>query len=893
MSESIENAIAIIGMSCKLPVGETPEQFWQALVNGVEAVNFLSDQQLLDNGVPVEYLTAPNYVKAAVELPARQFFDASFFGISPLEANLMDPQQRLLLECSYHALEHGGYAPEQNSLETGVFVGADPSSYFVQNILSNPQMMVNADQMQLIYTNSSMATQIAYRLNLKGPSLDVNTACSTSLVAVHLACRSLLLYECDMALAGGASVQAAEPSGYQYRLDGILSPDGHCRAFDASAAGTVPGQGVVLVLLKRYEDALRDGDSIYALIRGSAINNDGANKVGYTAPSVDGQIMVMKRALAMAELLPEQISYVECHGTGTSLGDPIELTALSEVYGGKLDNCPGECYLGSLKTNLGHLNSAAGVAGLLKAALALHHQKLPPSLNFTQLTPKVDLGSSRLIVNPLLREWGDGVEPLRAAVSSFGIGGTNAHAVLEEYVPFQTQILSNQPTLLTLSAKTPEALDQKRRDFAAFLKTCPDNTFVNACYTANVGRSCYKYRYASVSANPQSCISQLVETNERSRPVSAPLGVVFVLHNGGVSLIKLGSVLYINLPYFRQIVDMVAGKSNRDLAVELLSGEIPTDGVQRQMLVFTVLYALVALWMHWGVRPTLMIGDEIGELVAACHAGVLDFGAVECLVRLRIQHSDDWARDSFISAFDKVLWAPPKLPYISSLTGINVETEIIKQKEYWLEPRQQSVFLTAVCEAADKPELCLLIFSETSSWNSMFTSEQQKRCFHSILSSDHDGLTQTVSAAAKLWENGIELDWRAFYEGSQQRIAIPTYPFQSQRYWLDILPNSVKEPLSTTVSCSRPLVSSLPTISQSYVPPCTEVEREIAAIWSQLLGVEQVGMTDDFFDLGGHSLLATQINARIYTAFGIQLTLDDLFDKPTIKGTVELLMQRQ
>ncbi|MCD6025800.1 MAG: putative polyketide synthase [Solimicrobium sp.] len=908
MNEPIENAIAIIGMSCKLPRAETPEQFWQALANGVEAVTFFSDDELLARGISAKQLADPNYVKAAVQLPGRKLFDASFFGISPREASFMDPQQRLLLEGAYRALEHGGYAPEQNQLETGVFVGADPSSYFLQNILPNSQVISSTDQLQLIYTNSSIATQISYHLNLKGPSLEVHTACSTSLVAIHLACRSLLMYECDMALAGGASVQAAEPAGYVYRPDSILSPDGHCRAFDESAAGTVPGQGVALVLLKRYEDAVKDGDTIYSLIRGSAINNDGASKVGYTAPGVDGQIAVLKRALAMAALRPEQISYIECHGTGTSLGDPIELTALAEVYGQQ----PGAhtpCYLGSLKTNFGHLNSAAGVAGLIKTVLALRHRQIPPSLNFTRLTTKINLNASRLAINTTLRNWDCEAEPLRAAVSSFGIGGTNAHLLLEEFkmartaIKVPTKVVPTVPLqqarLLTLSAKTPVALEQKRRDFAEFLQSCSEHEFDDACYTANIGRSAFMYRYAFVAGDRKASLQQLLSPIDMPTMVMSNPGVVFVLNGTGESLFDLGRSSYQTLPYFRQTLTDEAGGT----LVAILLGNILMNTEDRQVLAFAILYSLASCWIYWGVRPVLMVGDEIGEYAAACLSGVLGFDHAVRLIRstsqLHAQTITGTGEPTFFAdASESAIFSAPRLPYTSSLTGLIVDPLALSQPEYWHQPRRQNVFISAVSEAARKPEWQLLCVA--GPLETVLPTDQQSRCIGVTLNNSDQ--SYILSLAAQLWQSGVGLDWKAFYAEPRQRIPIPTYPFDSQPHWVDIpvAPQAVISQISTSaVSDSiandpfHNAVQMQPGLVNGYVAPQTEVEHEIAGIWSQLLGIEKIGVTDNFFDLGGHSLLATQINARINARFDIPLTLENFFDMPTIKGTVELLLRKQ
>lgn len=876
MSTPVDNAIAIIGMSCKLPVGDTPEQFWRALAYGIEAVEFFSDDELRAQGVSEERLADPHYVKAGIRLPGRQLFDAQFFGISPREASLMDPQQRLLLEGAYRALEHGGYAADQMEADTGVFVGADVSSYFVRNILPNADVMAAGDPVQLLYANSSMATQIAYRLDLKGPALDVNTACSTSLVAVHLACRSLLLYECDMALAGGASVQAAEPLGYAYRPNGILSPDGRCRAFDAQASGVVAGQGVALVLLKRYEDALRDGDTIYALVRGTAINNDGSCKVGYTAPSVDGQVAVLRRALAAAELSPEQIGYVECHGTGTALGDPIELTALAEVYGRGADD--PACYLGSLKTNLGHLNSAAGVAGLIKAALCLHHRSIPASLNFSRLTPKVHLDGRGLAVNDHLRDWPAGDQPARAAVSSFGIGGTNAHAVLESHAPAPRVPSAGMPLVLALSAKTPQALARKRRQWADFLESVPDEGFGDACYTANTGRSLYSCRFAFAAADRGEAIERL-----RGETPAAPSwsGAAFVLHDGGELLLEVARVLYARHAFFRQT--MLSGLQPLGIdPAELLDPRAP--GHEPQVAAFAALHGMAALWSHWGVQPEMTVCDEIGEFAAACLCGTLAFHEAVRVIRLR-RHGigNGWAE-----ALAALGWAGASPPCRWTVDGTEVAVSALSTAAYWQAPRRPEAFAAALRGAVATRGLTLL--GMTGGQWQMLLAESTARApgFEAAQTADAC-LRELAATAATLWQGGAPLAWRRFYDDGGRRVAVPTYPFEPVRHWLD-------EPAlrdSQQQLAAAPVLQPRPALGNAYRAPSGALEREVAAIWSALLGIADVGATDDFFDLGGHSLLATQLNARIRETFGIQFDLGDLFDMPTVAGTAELLLLRQ
>ncbi len=422
--------IAIIGMAGRFPGAKNIDEFWQNLQSGIESISVFTNEELLAFGVDAATLNNPNFVKARAILEDIELFDAAFFGFNPREAEITDPQHRLFLECASVALENAGYDSENYKGSVGVYAGASLSTYLL-DIYSNEDIIKFIDSHQLAIAGDKdyLTTRVSYKLNLEGPSYTVQTACSTSLVAVHLASQSLLNGECDIALAGGVSISSSR--GYLYKEGGIGSPDGHCRAFDAQAQGTVGGEGVGIVVLKRLDDALADGDTIHAIIKGSAVNNDGSFKVSYTAPRIDGQAKVIRTAQVVAEVEPETITYVEAHGTGTSLGDPIEIAALTQAFRATTEK-KSFCAIGSVKTNIGHLDAAAGVTGLIKTVLALKHQQIPPSLHFQEPSPQIDFANSPFYVNTKLTEWTTNGIPRRAGVSSFGIGGTNAHVILEE-----------------------------------------------------------------------------------------------------------------------------------------------------------------------------------------------------------------------------------------------------------------------------------------------------------------------------------------------------------------------------------------------------------------------------------------------------------------------------
>ncbi len=464
--------VAIIGMSCRFPGANNINQFWDNLCKGVESISWFEDEEMINSGVDAELINNPNYVKASPILEDVETFDADFWGFTPKEAQLLDPQQRLFLECAWECLEDAGYDPLTYQGDISLYGGAATNTYLLNNIYPNRHQIDEQDSLQVLNLSSMggfqvstandkdyLTTRTSYKLNLTGSSINVQTACSTSLVTVHLACQSLINSECDMALAGGVSVHSPQKMGYLYQEGMILSPDGHCRAFDADAAGTIFGSGAGMVVLKLLDKAIEEGDRIYGIIKGSAVNNDGGTKVGYLAPNVDGQTRVIAEALAVADISPDTVNYIEAHGTGTKLGDPIEVTALSQAYHQHIKKT-GYCAIGSVKTNVGHLQMASGIVGLIKTTLCLYHRQIPASLHFNQPNPQIDFEHSPFYINTELKDWASN-HPRRAGVNSLGIGGTNAHVILEEFVNNRETPDKLLPAyLLTLSAKNETALQE-------------------------------------------------------------------------------------------------------------------------------------------------------------------------------------------------------------------------------------------------------------------------------------------------------------------------------------------------------------------------------------------------------------------------------------------------
>ncbi|MDF5712390.1 MAG: beta-ketoacyl synthase N-terminal-like domain-containing protein [Rhizonema sp. NSF051] len=649
-----QSEIAIIGMSGRFPGSPDLNTFWQNLCSGVESISFFDQGELESSSIDHTVFNNPNYVRARAILEGVELFDASFFGFSAREAEIMDPQHRLFLECAQEALESAGYDTETYKGAIAIYAGTKMSTYFLFNIYSNPDLLESVGSFQAVLGNDKdyLPTSTSYKLNLTGPSVNVQTACSTSLVAVHQASQSLLSGECDIALAGGVSVMVPQKVGYLYQEGGIGSPDGHCRAFDAKALGTVGGNGVGIVVLKRLVNALADGDCIHAIIKGSAINNDGSVKVGYTAPSVDGQAAVISEAQAIAAIEPETVTYIEAHGTGTALGDPIEIAALTEAFRTRTE-AKSFCAIGSLKTNVGHLDVASGVAGLIKTVLALKHKLLPPSLHFEQPNPKIDFTSSPFYVNTSLSEWKTNGNPRRAGVSSFGIGGTNAHVVVEEAPTVEVSGKSRSKQLLVLSAKTDSALDTATKNLVEHLKQHPDLNLADVAYTYHIGRTAFKHRRMVVCQNLEDTANDLLTLDAKqvftNFPESGEPPVVFMFSGQGTQYVNMGKELYESEPTFREQVNFCSELLKSHLGLDLHSMLYPTEEqteaalqqlqqtAMTQPALFVIEYALAQLWLEWGVRPQAMLGHSIGEYVAACLSGVFSLEDALALVAARGQ----------------------------------------------------------------------------------------------------------------------------------------------------------------------------------------------------------------------------------------------------------------
>ncbi|MEZ4736216.1 MAG: type I polyketide synthase [Caldilineaceae bacterium] len=640
--------IAIIGMACRFPGANNLDEFWANLKNGVEARTEFSDEALLAAGVAAATLRDPNYVKSAYLLENVEQFDAGFFGFSPRQALLTDPQQRIFLECAWESLENAGVDVIHTDKIIGVYAGAAMNRYLLAYRDTLTDMDPSANHLQRLLGNDKdyLATQTAYQLNLRGPAINAQTACSTGLVLVQLASQGLLNYECDLALVGSTTLYVPQNVGYDYQENGIFSPDGHCRTFDAEGKGTIFGNGVAAVVLKRLSEAVSDGDHIWAVIKGAAVNNDGSHKAGFTAPSADGQARVIAEAQAVAGVTPDSISYIEAHGTATQIGDPIELQALTTVFTADATDTEDEiaktCALGAVKTNIGHLEVVAGMAGLIKTALMLSHRQIPPSLHFNTPNPNIHFAGTPFYVNTQLAPWETDALPRRAGISSFGIGGTNAHVILEEApAPKPVPEPARPCHLLTLSAKSEAALRHLAHRYVTFLADGEPAALGDICYTSHTGRAAFAQRLAVAGATPQEMQQRLLaalatpelrSAGRVARGQAADRSAIAFLFTGqGAQYVGMGRQLYESEPIFRAALDQCDKLLRQHLGESILRVLYPApqtadkridQTTYTQPALFALEYALATLWQAWGVQPTILIGHSVGELVAACVAGV-------------------------------------------------------------------------------------------------------------------------------------------------------------------------------------------------------------------------------------------------------------------------------
>jgi amino acid adenylation domain-containing protein len=997
-TETPAENIAIIGMTGRFPAAKNLDEFWRNLRDGVESISFFNDEEvessLFDGPAPKN---DANFVKARAILDDPGLFDASFFNVNPKEAEVMDPQHRVFLECAWEALENAGYNPDTYRGLIGLFAGSSMNSYLLANLLAKRDLigLVGAFQTMLGNDKDYLPTRVSYKLNLRGPSLSVQTACSTSLVAVCLACQNLLNYQCDMALAGGVSITFPRKRGQLYQEGGIISPDGHCRAFDAGAAGTVSGDGVGIVVLKRLSDALAERDHICAVIKGCAINNDGSLKIGYTAPSIDGQAEVIAMAQSNAAVEPDTISYVEAHGTGTPLGDPIEIAGLTRAFRAGTA-AKGFCAIGSLKTNIGHLDVAAGVAGLIKTVLALQNRQLPPSLHFHHPHPNIDFTSSPFYVNDKLREWKPEAGPRRAGVSSFGLGGTNAHVVLEEAPIVEPSGKSRPWQLLLLSGKSAPALEKATTNLVEHLKQHPALNPADVAFTLQAGRKPFGYRRMLVCRDVSDALAVL-EPRDSKRVLTRESSedeppVVFMFPGQGAQHVNMGRELYETETVFREHVDRCCEILRPHLELDLRTILYPpageTEAAAKQLTqtlftqpaLFVIESALAQLWMSWGVRPRAMIGHSIGEYVAAWLAGVftledalalvaargrlvqnlpggimlvaripesevrphlgrrLSIAAINgpslCVVsgpadavesfqtkleergvacrRLQTSHAFhsqmmEPALRPFIARVKKVKLGPPRLPWVSNVTGQWITEPEATDPNYWATHLRQTVrFSDGLAELVKEPARILLEVGPGQTLTTLARQLPARGMEQSALASLNPVQEQPqeartlLTALGRLWLAGVPVDWAGFYaQERRHRVPLPTYPFDRKRYWAEPgrieFVESLRQPEATGVE--TPEKQPADEVRADTTPGQEdETLGKLKAIFQELSGLDlsRADAAATFLELGFDSLFLTQASQAIQKRFGASVTFRQLLEEfPTLEKLASHLGPRQ
>jgi acyl transferase domain-containing protein len=899
---TLSEGIAVIGMQGRFPGARNVQELWENLKNGVESITTFSEAELKAAGIDPSYINVPGFVNRGCVLSEIDQFDAGFFGYSARDAETMDPQQRVFMECAWESLEQAGCDPDSYPGMIGVFAGSDQSTYIYQ-IYSSVDLSAYGygGMMSIANEKDYVPTQVSYKLNLRGPSMAIQTSCSTSLVAVCVACQNVLHGYCDLAVTGGVAISVPQKKGYWYQPGGIVSPDGHCRPFDAAAQGTVVGNGVGVVVLKRLSEAIADGDNIEAVIKGFALNNDGAAKVGYTAPSVDGQAAAIRRARTMAGVEPETIGYIEAHGTATALGDPVELAALTKAFRERT-NKTRFCAIGSLKSNVGHLSSAAGICGLIKAILVTKYGEIPKSLHYEQPNPQIDWARTPFFVPSDLTEWPVNGCPRRSGVSSFGVGGTNAHVILEQAPEPDEKPGGRERQLLLLSARNSATLEKLTDNLLEHLKANAEEDLANVAFTLQAGRKAFAHRRALVfeRSNREGLLQTLAardprsvftsQTEQRDRPV------IFLFSGQGTQYVGMGKELYQSEPTFREQVDRCCdllryeiGYDLRNVLYPLNPTEVEAERLKEtsvtQPALFTIEYALAQLWMEWGVVPKAMAGHSIGEYVAACLAGVMELKDALSIVAMRGRlmesmppgtmlavpqpeaalqpflgpsislaavnapcisvlsgpvpavaaveermtrqglacrrlhtshafHSSmmDPILKQFATRLKPVPFKPPQIPYLSNLTGGWIRPELATSPDYWASHLRHTVrFADNLRELMVYPDMALLEIGPGHTLGTLARQQGSRVNSQLVLSSlraaqeEPDGGLLLQQTVAKAWLGGVKIDWRGYHKREKRRIvALPTYPFERQRYWI----GPIEESGTGTAAASTPAATS-------------------------------------------------------------------------------------
>lgn len=845
--------IAVIGMSGRYPESDTLAQFWNNLVTGKNSFTHFSEEELKENGVTQEEYNNKDYIKVKPFLDNVFDFDAELFGYTSWEAEYMDPQIKLFHECVYHALEDAGYDAEQYDGRIGLYSGASMDLQWLKCLLmSQKKMNNNILETSVVSSKDFISQLISYNMNLTGPSVSISSACSTALTSIHTACSGLLLGDCHMAVAGGVTINQPSKSGYEYCEGSIYSKDGRLRPYDEEACGTVFGEGGGAVVLKRLSDAIEDNDHIYAVIRATACNNDGSRKVGFTAPSVEGQKELIQTAFEMGEVDPSSIQIIEGHGTGTNVGDPIEVEALKQAFDTEEKQI---CALGSVKGNIGHLNAGAGVASFMKAALALKHEVIPPASQYDVPNRKMKIEETPFYINkepvPMVRKGA----PLRAGISSFGVGGTNVHMILQEAPKVEGSAERKEGgVLLQLSAKTEKALTEMTHNLHDYLLQDDKNSLQDVAFTLATGRKQYKYHASFVAADREEAIAILSDDVQSGNftyvKKSSQSSVAFQFSDSDRETFhqETAKKIYEEEAFIKQEIDRLAEKMlpllNLDIRT-LFDGKTEShalDSRAKCAQVFAMEYAQAKFLQKLGIRPDHVIGQGLGEYTAAAFVGVM---SEEEVIRLITEMASSLNRENR----DEIAWAGTKVTFSQ-----NASDMARLQKDY---------LILNLAQEAGKEEDTFI----------------RKLDF--------------------LMKSGYSINWKTYYEEKDcYRVSLPGYPFQRKCFYPDFLKylnasmadildsESMADKEKTEYVFDRP-----ETDENSYLAPETEADKIICEVVSEVLSMKRVGMKDDFFWLGAHSLLITKIIAKLKEIFRTEIPLDEVMEEPTIEMIHKILVK--
>jgi amino acid adenylation domain-containing protein len=949
-----QKAIAVIGMAGRFPGAQNPDEFWENLMAGKDGITRFPARTEADGS---------KYVGARSMFENPDQFDASFFGIYPKEAEVMDPQHRVFLECSWEALEDAGYDPAAYPGMIGVYAGLSLNTYLLHNLGKGKDLAKNYQvaeyQTMLGNDKDFLPVRVSYKLNLRGPSMTIQSACSTSLVAICQAATALLTYQCDMALTGGVSISFPQQRDYLFQEEGMVSPDGTCRAFDADAAGTVFGHGCGVVLLKRLSEAIADRDPILAVIKGWAVNNDGSDKIGFAAPGLNAQADVIALAQAAAGVSPSEISYIEAHGTGTPLGDPIEIAALTKAFreGGAEENA--YCAIGTGKTHIGHLDCAAGVTGVIKTIQQLRHEKIPALLHYKAPNPRIDFANSPFSPVSETRAWKRGESPRLAGVSAFGVGGTNAHVILEEAPQVLSTSTGKSRQLLLLSAKSTAALEAMSQRLADHLQK-EQPTLADVSHTLATGRRAFPHRRAIVAADTAEAIAKL---GDSSKSITAPTHspkVAFLFPGQGSQYVEMGREIYDSEPTFRSAVDECAALLVPLLRHDIRSTLYPSEHEREsasheinrtaltQPCIFVIEYALAKLWISWGIQPSLLIGHSIGEYVAAVLAGTFKLENALHLLAKRASLMQDLPGGSMLAvrcgateltlpdgidlaavnspqlctlsgsheailsfqkeleakeigcrllktshAFHSAMMEPmldtfteeasmipanaPKIPWISTCTGKEIDAATLADPGYWAHQLRHTVQFTDALATAFIEEDILMLEVGPGQALAPLARQHPNRGSTPVIStlpSSSDDFADLYQAAGELWKNGVAVDWMAFFKGQDRaRLHLPTYPFERQSYWID---NSSEATVPVDTHPAQgfiPAVKTAPvTTAQSPAQASPDLAARLRAMVLDLSGIVVDDDSASFTELGFDSLFLTQASQAIHSKFGVKIT---------------------